>query len=353
MPPRYFVTLVLITFLAEGAPSAQNASAKTEKLSGYAEWRRGEILIVDGQRVRVTAATKLKGKNIRTIDDIPLGYEISAKGARLPGGVMQAVELEAKPNGEAILEAVVRKATNEIEQRWVLTGEMCEPRDDGGKDVVGRMVDEGPRADRVRAIMNRLRPPYIADTRVRVHVVETKEWNAAAMGNGAIWVYTGLIDAMSDDELAIVLGHELAHYTHEHSRRAAKREAVALIVAASMTAAVDEIPTERASNVGSAVTFGLIVKLSNYSRDQEDQADRVGLRYAYEGGFDVAAGPRVFDRLRQKYGDGSKILNFLFGGHSRPSDRVRNLRRELAVNYPDALRCLDDKSSVLSSGDCR
>jgi len=35
------------------------------------------------------------------------------------------------------------------------------------------------------------------------------------MGNGALWVYTGLMREMSDDELAIVLGHELAHYTHE------------------------------------------------------------------------------------------------------------------------------------------
>jgi Zn-dependent protease with chaperone function len=45
---------------------------------------------------------------------------------------------------------------------------------------------------------------------LRAHVVDAREWNAAALGNGAVWVYTGLLDEMTDDELAIVLGHELA-----------------------------------------------------------------------------------------------------------------------------------------------
>jgi hypothetical protein len=52
-----------------------------------------------------------------------------------------------------------------------------------------------------------------------VRVVKTKDWNASAMANGAVWVYTGLMDAMDDDELSIVMGHELAHYSYEHIRR--------------------------------------------------------------------------------------------------------------------------------------
>ena len=50
-------------------------------------------------------------------------------------------------------------------------------------------------------------------------MIDNKEWNAMAMGNGAIWVFRGIMDDMTDNELAIVVGHELAHYTHEHSRR--------------------------------------------------------------------------------------------------------------------------------------
>ena len=40
-----------------------------------------------------------------------------------------------------------------------------------------------------------------------------------AMDNGAVWVFEGLMHSASDDELAIVLGHELAHFTHEHGRQ--------------------------------------------------------------------------------------------------------------------------------------
>lgn len=339
MPARPFITLLVLTLIAGAAPTAQNTTAKTEKLNGYAEWRRGDIVIVDGQRVRVTPATKFKGKNIRSIDDIPLGYEINAKGVRLSDGVMQAVELEAKPNGQAFLEADVKQATDEIEQTWLRAGEMYEPKDDGGKEVIGKTVEEGPRADRVRSIMSRLRPPYVADNVLRVHVVETKEWNAAAMGNGAIWVYSGLIDEMTDDELAIVLGHELAHYTHEHSRRAAKSGVWTQIVAAGAVAAAEAIDNRKAREaVQLAALLGAVVRMSGYSRDQEDQADRVGLRYAYEGGFDVAEGPRLWDRFREKYGNGDKVTNFLFGGHSRPSDRIRNIRRELSINYSDGPR---------------
>ena len=339
MPARSLITLLVLTLLPGAAPSAQNGSPKTEKLNGYAEWRRGDIVIVDGQRVRVTGTTKFKGKNIRSIGDVPLGYEVNAKGARLSDGALQAVELEAKPNGQAFLEADVKQATDEIEQTWLRAGEMYEPKDDGGKEVIGKTVDEGLRVDRVRSIMHRLRPPYVPDNALRVHVVETKDWNAAAMGNGAIWVYSGLIDEMTDDELAIVLGHELAHYTHEHSRRAAKSGIWTQLLAVGAVAAAEAIDNDAArvsAQLGAllAVTaFG-----SNYSRDQEDQADRVGLRYAYEAGFDVAEGPRLWGRFREKYGNGDKVTNFLFGGHSRPSDRIRNIRRELAINYPDKLR---------------
>ena len=77
----------------------------------------------------------------------------------------------------------------------------------------------GPRA----ALVNRLAPPYVPRDQLRVYVIDNKEWNAMAMGNGAIWVFSGIMRDMPDDQLAIVVGHELAHYTHEHSRRQARR----------------------------------------------------------------------------------------------------------------------------------
>ncbi len=310
------------------------AADTSEHVSGYAEFRKPGILIVDGQRIRANGQTAFKGRDTGSLDAIPLGYEVDVKGVRLGDGSVLATSVSAKPNGVSLYENDVLKATNEIESAWVERGMMYEPHADGSATKIGEIYQSGPKVDRVRRIMDRLRPPYVGADRLRVRVVETKEWNASAMGNGAIWVYTGLLDQMSDDEMSIVLGHELTHYTHEHSRRNAKRGMFTQLLglgALAASTAIDNDAARTSAMLGSML--GMTAFTSAYSRDLEDQADRVGLRYAYEGGFDVTQGPVLWGKFKQKYGESDKISNFFVGSHSRPSDRIRNINRELALNY--------------------
>src|SRR3990170_1506182 len=124
--------LLIVASLA--APGARE-SAKAEKLNGYAEYRHGDALVVDGQRVRVSAATKFKGKHARALDAIPLGYEVQVKGLRAADGAIVATEIEAKPNGSALFEKEVRQATDEIEATWLNDGVMFEPKDDGSRTI--------------------------------------------------------------------------------------------------------------------------------------------------------------------------------------------------------------------------
>jgi len=332
MPARSLAALVGVLALVV-TPAAQSVG-KTEKLSGYAEWKRGDIVIVDGQRVRASRGTKFKGKHAKSVEAIPYGYEVSVKGVRLADGVVQATEIEAKPNGMALFEKDVLEATNEVEAIWLREGVMFEPKDDGGREIIGTTRSEGADVDRVRRVMSRLTPPYLERSAVRVHVVETDDWNAAAMGNGAVWVYTGLLDDLSDDELAIVLGHELAHYTHEHSRRGAKQAMWGQLITLGAMAAAETIDNDAARvTTQVAALLSATALLSGYSRDHEDQADRVGLRYAYEAGYDVTAGPGLWARFREKYGEHDVVTTFFVGSHSRPSDRIRNIEWELAINY--------------------
>jgi Zn-dependent protease with chaperone function len=187
---------------------------------------------------------------------------------------------------------------------------------------------------RLQAIVNRLVPPSRAGAPLRVRIIETKQWNASAMPNGAIWVNRGLLDDVSTDELAIVLGHELAHYTHEHQRRGARNTALVQLTAAFAAAGLQQINSPgkyAAARLGA--DLALDAWQSGYGRSLEDQADRVGLRYAYEGGFDVTQGPRLWNRVRERNGQPDKISNFFLGDHSRPSDRSRNLEREISLNY--------------------
>ena len=156
-----------------------------------------------------------------------------------------------------------------------------------------------------------------------------------AAPNDSIYVFTGLLNELDDDEVAIVLGHELAHATHEHSRKSFKKTMLIQLAALGITAVAEEAVKDKNKRVvlQVAAVLGATAWTSGYGRSHEDQADRVGLRYAAEGGYDVRKGPALWNRFARKYGDTPKALNFFFGDHSVAQDRARNLTRELALNY--------------------
>jgi Zn-dependent protease with chaperone function len=166
-------------------------------------------------------------------------------------------------------------------------------------------------------------------------VVENKEWNAMAAPNDSIYVFTGLLADLDDDEVAIVLGHELTHATHEHSRKQFKKDMLIQLAALGVVAVTEEAVDDKNKRVvlQVAALLGATAWTNGYGRSREDQADRVGLRYANEGGFDVRKGPALWNRFAKKYGGSPKTLNFFFGDHSVAEDRSRNLTRELALNY--------------------
>ena len=276
---------------------------KRESLRGYLEWQKGNYVIVDGQRVRWAPDTELQLARLPFVSSVPPGYEVVVTGRRTRDGSLMAERIDAKPNGVGLYEGEVVQEFDDVERAWMATGAMFLAN---GKDVrtIGRIVDAGPAADRVRRIMRRIVPPYVDATRIRVHVVDSDEWNARAMGNGAIWVNTGLLNDTSDDELSVVLGHELAHYTHRHTRHSVKN-----------------------------AKLSLLAWVNSYSRTLEEQADRVGLRYAYEGGFDVERAIEMWSRVRSQFGEQDVVTNCFAGDHSRATDRMRNIRRELQLNY--------------------
>jgi Zn-dependent protease with chaperone function len=266
---------------------------------------------------------------------VPLGYELKAKGTRRSDGALLAREVEAKPNGSAMFEGEVKSATDQAEAHAREKGRFTEG--DGKKETsVGTLVEAGPQVDRVRRIVDTLLPPYLHPEDVRVYVIENKEWNAFAMGNYSIYVFTGLLDDMDDDEVAIVLGHEIVHASHEHSRRQFKRDMFVQLLAAGALAATSTIDDDSKQLIaGLVVVAGATAYQSGYGRGMEDQADRVGLRYAYEAGYDITKGPRLWNRFAKKYGEGNKVANFFFSDHSQSATRATKLEKEIAYNYPD------------------
>jgi len=331
---RASVMGVLIT--AAPVAAAPAARGPEERVDGYAEFVRGGCLLVDAQRVCPGPGMRFKGRGeARDLASIPLGYEVKARGRRRADGALEAREVEAKPNTAAMFEGDVLSATNEAEEKYRRAGRFYE--EGGGRiQSIGRIEEEGPRWERARGIVDSLLPAYRRPEDVRVYVIENEEWNAFAMGNYALYVFSGLLEDMDDDEVAIVLGHELAHATHEHTRRQFKKQMWIQLAALGVAAAAESIDddTKRAV-VQLASGFTALAWSNGYGRGLEDQADRVGLRYAYEAGYDVTKGPRLWNRFAKKYGEPGKVTNFFFGDHSQSSARAAKLEKELAYNYPE------------------
>ncbi len=308
-----------------------------EKLEGYAEWQAGGCLTVDGQRVCAAPGLRFKGHDEATsFDAIPLGYEVRVKGSRDSGGTFVADELDARRNGEALFEDELRHHFDALEELYRDHGHVFDVDDDGRPgDDYGALLERGPEVRRARRVLERLVPPYLDPDAFRVYAVENQDWNAMAAPNGAIFVFTGLLEALDDDELALILGHELAHATHEHARRQAKKnmwvELATTGVAAVADAAIDN-DVARVTTQLAALIGGLGLR-NSFGRGLEDQADRVGLRYAYEAGYDVAKAPRLWERFAQRYGSLPRFVHFFVDEHSRSPERARKLAQEIAWNY--------------------
>jgi Zn-dependent protease with chaperone function len=336
---RKSTTIIMMCVL--GVASSPTFAAERVKLSGYAEWRFGDTLIVEGQRVRASERTLFVGKSrARDIRSIGLGDEVKVDGYRSRDGSVLARKIESRPNGSAMFEGQLSSEFDAIESQWVRRGYVYEPGASGNDVRLGRLVQRGPEVARVRNIINSLVPPSRQTSDFRAYVIDNETWNAMAAPNGSVFVFTGLLDAMDDDELAIIVGHELVHATHEHSRRQYKRGlwtqlglAGILAAASSSETACDNNGNLRESLVETGAIVGVLAFQNRFSRHHEDQADRVGLRYAHEAGYDVSKAPELWRRFGAKYASQPDAVNFLFGSHSSPKARSRNLEREIRLNY--------------------
>jgi Zn-dependent protease with chaperone function len=327
--------LLLVLTAAPAVGAAENA-----EVEGYAEWILEGCLAVEGQKVCPAPDLKFKGEGgAWSFATIPLGYEVKVKkGTRLADGTILARRVEAKPNGEAMFEAQVQAATDQMEARIRRVGHFSEGEGRQARSA-GKLLETGPEVDRVRRIVNHLLPEYLGPEDVRVYVIENDEWNAFAMGNHSVYVFSGLLDAMDDDEVAIVLGHELVHATHEHSRRQAKKGMWVQLAATGALGAASTIDSGSTRVLAeTAASLAASAWSNGYGRGMEDQADRVGLRYAYQAGYDVSKGPLLWKKFAKKYGEGSSTLNFFFSDHSQAAVRAANLETEIALNYRDGLK---------------
>lgn len=190
----------------------------------------------------------------------------------------------------------------------------------------GKLVTDRRLLGRIEVITERLvaqavkMRPETARWEWSVQVVdEPKSVNAWCMAGGRMAVYTGLIQKVdpTDDELAQVLGHEIAHALANHT---AERMSMAMASQAGVMAAGVLLDQSAGAMTATAVAAQLAVNLPN-SRAAETEADRIGIELAAKAGYD----PRAAVTLWQKMGavGGSDPPQFL---STHPGDAQRRER---------------------------
>lgn len=191
----------------------------------------------------------------------------------------------------------------------------------------GKLNTNGALTARVRNVAQRLIPatatfrPDAPRWPWEINTLTTEELNAYCMPGGKIMVYSGLVEKLnlSDAELAAVLGHEMAHALREHSRERVSRaltQQIALAGVAVLTGAGEGV-TDMANTVA-AVTFQL-----PHSREQESEADTIGLELMARAGYDPNAAVSVWKKMIAAEQAGTP--QFL-STHPSPQTRVQDIQ---------------------------
>lgn len=172
----------------------------------------------------------------------------------------------------------------------------------------------------------------------RFTVLNSQIVNAMALPGGYIYVTRGLLALTSNEaEIAGVLGHEIGHVLARHTaERVSRAQAGGLL--AAVVGAVVGVP-----GVADVAQMGAAAYLQSFSRDQESEADHLGLRYLVRGGWHPAAMVTMLEKLREqarldalmagRSPDSIDQLDFM-ASHPRTLDRVRATMAEVAGVAP-------------------
>jgi predicted Zn-dependent protease len=195
----------------------------------------------------------------------------------------------------------------------------------------GALNQDARQVARVRTIAQRLVPhtAVFRDDAVKwqweVNVLESDQINAWCMPGGKIAVYSGLIERLNvtDDELAAVMGHEIAHALREHAR-----ERMGRAQATGAAAAIAELGVEILTGVrlgGISNTFGQAMFVLPNSRENEQEADRMGVELAARAGYDPRAAVSLWQKMTKESAGRGALPQWL-STHPSHETRIRDLQ---------------------------
>jgi predicted Zn-dependent protease len=172
----------------------------------------------------------------------------------------------------------------------------------------------------------------------RVKVVNDPNVNAMTFGAGHLYVFAGLLTRMDNEaQLAMVLGHEIAHAAESHVTEGMKANAGINMLgqlagqAAASSGRIDYEVLQQTYH------YSMNAAINGHGRTQESEADELGLGYLVNAGYDPREASKTFEKLLQEHGDPSKVEGFFYSSHPRNQERMERTSKWVEDKYADRL----------------
>jgi len=184
------------------------------------------------------------------------------------------------------------------------------------------------RVDRIgqRCARASLRPNML----YKFHVIQSREINGFSIPGGHIYITTAMLKLANDNELASVLAHEVGHVVARHSLKTLKQSQEYDEIAKSigeLTGVAGDVARDLGVALGQVVGGGL---LTIHTRDEEREADFLGVRAMAKAGFDPQGMVTMFQKLLRIENEHSDLLGSLFSDHPDAQERIDSTRYEIA-----------------------
>lgn len=200
----------------------------------------------------------------------------------------------------------------------------------------GKVIDSGPQWETVRTVTERIvaeAAEHKPEFDWEVSLIDDPQANAFCLPGGKMVVYTGILKpAGSEEGLATVLGHEVAHAVAEHGAERIFRQQLTDTAVQFAAGAFADDPVEF-RNIAGLLGAGAQVGLNlPWSREQESEADRIGLIYMARAGYDPRAAVGFWERMEKAAGNQQRPPEYL-STHPESATRIAQIKGWL----PEAL----------------
>ena len=172
----------------------------------------------------------------------------------------------------------------------------------------------------------------------RIKVVNDSAINAFTFGAGILYVNAGLLARMENEaQVAMVLAHEIAHVAQSHVTNGMKTNAGINMLgqlagqAAAKSGRIDGQVLEKTYH------YSMNAAINGHGRNQESEADELGLDYLFKAGYDPREASRTFEQLLKEYGDASKMDAFFYSSHPRNQKRMERTTAWVQSKYSQHL----------------